>query len=287
MFQRLYLLLLLCFFTVQVFGQENVFKVYDAKGKKSSFAKMSKTSLNQDVVFFGELHNNPIAHWMEVEMAKFLLEEKKVTFGAEMFESNDQVYLDAFMKGEINIDACDSLAGIWSNFSTDYLPLVDLATSSNSAFIATNIPRKYASQVFKKGIESLDSLPVEDKKWIAPLPIDFDITVGCYAKMMEMMPGGHGGDNFPKAQAIKDATMAYFIAQNLKIDANEVFYHINGSFHSDNKEGIIWYLKRYQPDLKIMNISVVVQENIEKLEDEYFGIADFIIVVDSDLTTSY
>ncbi len=72
--------MVLCFFSVQFFGQENVFKVYDAKGKKSSFAKMSKTSLNQDVVFFGELHNNPIAHWMEVEMAKFLLEEKKVTF---------------------------------------------------------------------------------------------------------------------------------------------------------------------------------------------------------------
>ncbi len=287
MFKRLHVLVVLCFTTFQFIGQENVFKIYDAKGKKSSFAKMSKTSLNQDVVFFGELHNNPIAHWMEVEIAKFLLEEKKVTFGAEMFESNDQVHLDAFMKGEINVETFDSLAGIWSNFKTDYLPLVDLAISSKSKFIASNIPRKYASQVFKKGIESLDSLPAEDKKWIAPLPIDFDITVGCYAKMMEMMPGGHGGENFPKAQAIKDATMAHFIAQNMNIGEDHVFYHINGSFHSDNKEGIIWYLEKYKPGIRVMNISVVVQEDIHKLEKEHFGVADFIIVVDSDLTTSY
>ena len=32
--------------------------------------------------------------------------------------------------------------------------------------------------------------------------------------MLEMVQGDDRGNNFPKAQAIKDATMGYFTAQN-------------------------------------------------------------------------
>jgi uncharacterized iron-regulated protein len=191
------------------------------------------------------------------------------------------------MEGKIDLITFDSLAGLWDNFETDYLPLVDMAIENKSRFIATNIPRKYASQVFKQGVESLELLPVEEKAWIAPLPMPYDSTVSCYADMLSMMPAGHGGQNFPKAQAIKDATMAHFITENMSLEAGNIFYHINGSYHSNKKEGIIWYLNKYKPNLKIATICVVSQENINKLEKENFGLADFIIVVDEDMTSSY
>ena len=57
----------------------------------------------------------------------------------------------------------------------------------------------------------------------------------CIRDRMKMM-GDHTSPNMPKAQASKDATMAYFINKNLK--ANSVFIHYNGTFHSDNFDGI-------------------------------------------------
>ncbi|MEZ4688171.1 MAG: ChaN family lipoprotein [Bacteroidia bacterium] len=106
--------------------------------------------------------------------------------------------------------------------------------------------------------------------------------------MKELM-GGHGDElmlkQFIAAQAVKDATMAHFIMANRK--KNQLFYHINGAYHSDDKEGIAWYLKQAEPEINIVNITVVKQENLDKLEDEYLGKADVIIVVPSTMTVSY
>jgi len=89
----------------------------------------------------------------------------------------------------------------------------------------------------------------------------------------------------PKAQASKDATMAYFIAKNRK--ENALFMHYNGSYHSDNFEGINWYLKQQNPNIKIVTIATVSQSDISKLEPEYLGKANFIIVIDEDATKTY
>jgi hypothetical protein len=39
--------------------------------------------------------------------------------------------------------------------------MLDFAKQNHIHWIATNIPRKFASQVFKKGVSSLDSLSNE------------------------------------------------------------------------------------------------------------------------------
>ena len=102
--------------------------------------------------------------------------------------------------------------------------------------------------------------------------------------MVEEMKG-HGGENLPKAQAIKDATMAYFIVKNLQ--KNSLFIHYNGSYHSDKYEGIFRYIKKSNPKAKITTIATVTQKNISKLETENKNKADFIIVVDEDVTKTY
>ena len=91
--------------------------------------------------------------------------------------------------------------------------------------------------------------------------------------------------NIPKAQACKDATMAYFITKNLK--EGTVFIHYNGSYHSDNFEGINWYLKKYDPTISIITISTVEQEDVSKLEQQNYNKADFILVIDKDVTKTY
>jgi hypothetical protein len=150
--------------------------------------------------------------------------------------------------------------------------------------VATNVPRKFARLVYNDGFEALDTLTDEEKSWIAPLPIVFDPTLPGYVEMLAMM-GGHGGENLPKAQAIKDATMAHFILANYRPE--QTFIHYNGAYHSNNYEGILWYLKQAKPEFSYSTISTVSQANISKLEDENKRLADFIICVDENMTSTH
>lgn len=263
------------------------YQIYNVTGKKTTYQKMLKDILSCEVVLFGELHNNPISHWLELQLAKDLFISKKqdLILGAEMFEADNQNGLDNYIKGIWNEDTFKTKVRLWPNYDTDYKPLVDFARNTNLNFIATNIPRKYASQVMKEGFEGLLTLSQEEKKHIAPLPIEYDPELEQYKKMLEMNMGGHSSPNLPKAQAIKDATMAHFIATNAA--QGKLFLHYNGAYHSNYYEGIMWYLKRKSADMRILTITTVEQNNINKLSQEYIMAADYIICVPDDMTKTY
>jgi len=283
--RKLIVFLLAVTFSSVIYSQNKpAYKLYNSKGSKVSYKKMIRNMSKTDIVLFGEHHNNPIVHWLQFETTKDLSKLRSLTLGAEMFEADNQTQLNDYLADKIDQKAFDTVARLWNNYSTDYKPLVDFAKNEKVKFIATNIPRKYASLVFRGGFEVLDTLSVEEKTWIAPLPIAYDATLPGYVKMKEMM-GGHGGENLPKAQAVKDATMGNFILKNR--EQNKLFIHYNGSYHSDDYEGINWYLKRGNSDLKIITVSVVEQENIKKFNKENKLKADYVIVVPSTMTKTY
>ena len=245
---------------------------------------MLQTVSEKDILLFGEYHNNAIAHWLQLEVTNDLQKLRALVLGAEMFEQDNQEALSQFVQGKISAKQLDSSARLWKNYPTDYAPLVQIAKANQLAFAATNIPRKFASLVAKGGFEALDTLSALQKTWIAPLPVLYDSTLPGYKNMVAMM-GGHGGSNLPKAQAIKDATMAHFILQYYR--SGSLFIHYNGSYHSDFFEGIGWYLQQQRPELKRVTITTVSQKDIHHLEKEHLGRADFIICVDEDMTNTY
>ena len=260
------------------------YKIYNAKGKKVSYKKMAKTLAKQDIVLFGEQHNSAIAHWLQLEVTKKLNESRNLELGAEMIEADNQDALNLYMQDSVDQKGLDTLARLWPNYETDYAPLLDFAKTNSKSFTATNIPRRYASMVYKGGFESLDTLKDIEKSWMAPLPMAFDANLATYQSILKMM-GDHGTPELVMSQATKDATMAHFILEN-HTEGN-LFVHYNGAFHSDYYEGILWYLKRQSPDFRYATISTVVQSDINTLEVEHLGKADFIVVVDQDVTTTY
>ena len=258
--------------------------LYNAKGKKVSYSKMIKVLLQNDIVMIGESHNNPISHWMELEITKDCKAQRNIVMGAEMFEQDNQPALDLYLQGKLTVKGFDSSARLWKNYSTDYAPLVNFAKENNIVFAATNVPRKYAAMISKGGFEALDTITAKEKTWIAPLPIVYDPELPGYKNMLTMM-AGHSTANMPKAQAAKDATMAYFILKYY--EPGKLFIHYNGSYHSQNHDGIVWHLKRSKPDLKIVTVTTVSQKEIKHLLEENQNTADFIICVDEDMTNTY
>lgn len=264
--------------------QKPAYVLYTAKGKKVAYGKMINQLKTQDIILFGEFHNNAIAHWLELEVAKDLQPFRNLILGAEMFETDNQQALDLYLQGKLSAKGLDSNARLWKNYPTDYAPLVNFAKEYKLPFAATNVPRRYASLVAKGGFEALDTLPAVQKAWFPPMPIAYDADLPGYKNMLEMMKG-HGGANLPKAQALKDATMAW---STLRYYQNgSLFIHYNGSYHSENYEGILWYLRKSRPELKYATITVVSQKDISRLLEENKNKADYIICVDEDMTNTY
>lgn len=290
---KLVTLLMAIGLSFNLFSQDKpAYRIFNNEGKPVNYDEMIKSLLKADVVFFGELHDDPIAHWLELEVTKSLFagKGKNLVLGAEMFEADNQLLIDEYLKGIYDASKFEAEVKLWKNYKTDYKPLVEFAKTNNLRFIATNVPRRYASVVSKSGFEGLEPLTDEAKKYIAPLPFPYDPEVKCYKDMLSMggMGGGaqsHVNENFPKAQAVKDATMAYFINQNWTKD--KAFLHYNGSYHSRNFEGILWYLSKFNPGMKFATVETVLQKEIEKPDKENLGIAGFIIAIPASMTRTY
>lgn len=265
-------------------AQLPAYTVFNAKGKRLTHKGMMKQLKQADIILFGELHDNAIAHWLQLEVTRELIATGPLVLGAEMIERDDQATLDRYLRGEIDQAAFDTLARLWKNHASDYKPLVELAKDHKLPFVATNVPRRYARAVNRGGFEALDTVPVAERAWIVPLPIAFDPELPRYQHMLTMM-GDHGTPAMVKAQALKDATMAHSIVERFRQGSR--FIHYNGSFHSDFHEGINWYLQRARPDLRRITIATVKQPHVARLNPEYLGQADIIIVVDEDVPGTY
>ncbi len=284
--------ILVFFLLTSMSGDKNAYKVYNLKGRSADYADILKAAKKADIIFFGELHNNPICHWLELELTKDLYEDKgaNLVLGAEMLENDNQLLVDEYLSKMIRKKDFESEAKLWPGYRSNYAPMVDFAREKGIRFIATSIPRRFAALVNLKGFEGLDSINARERGMIATLPIKYFDTLECYKSIMKAAGEGmpeHTAQNLGKAQAIKDATMAHFIQKNGVVDQT-TFLHFNGSYHSDNFQGIVWYinenLKKTNYNLKIMTISCVEQECVDTLAKEDVGKADFIIVIPASMT---
>lgn len=286
----LWIVMLMMSMTTYAQKTPEIYRIFDAQGKEVSYEKMIKTVSATDVVFFGEIHNCVISHWMELKVLEALTENnKKLKVGMEMLEADNQFIINEYTSSLISSDRFEEECRLWPNHSTDYEPLVYYAKSHHLPLIATNVPRRYASVVKEKGLAFLDSLSAEAKRYLPKLPIKYVENENAQAGFALMGLLGKAKETKPQlmaqAQAIKDATMGWFIAQNLK--KGEQMIHFNGTYHSDARNGIIPYLLEYRPKTTISTIRAVRQEEIDKIEEDYLGLADFYICITEDMNMSY
>lgn len=264
----------------------HLFKIFNKKGREVSWKKLVKKTISADLVFFGEYHDDPIAHYLQLQLLKELTKiGNKIALGLEMIEWTDSELLEKYASKAISEQTfIENAHSLWSNYLTDYAPIVKWAIDNDVHVFGSNIPRAWASGVYKYGFIYLDSLESDLKSKLPPLPIPYDPELPGYKKMLDMIPG-HGGENFPKAQAIKDASMAWSIIKKLS-DGFKIL-HLNGAYHTNNFEGIIWYVKQYGFTNKMISITTVRQDQMQKLEKNHIGKADFIIVVPSDMIKTH
>lgn len=268
--------ILLC---TQVRAQPDSVTIYSAAGEEQTLADIHQAIQGKTHVFYGELHGTAAAHEMELLLLKSCdsLFSGQVVFGLEMFEADVQPIVDEYLGDVINKRSFESEARIWTNYDSDYRPLIEYAKERNIKVVASNVPRRYANMVYHRGAAALDSLTGWAQAFIAPLPLPIDTTLRSYQQMHEMVQG-HQGENMVAAQAVKDATMAHFIHQYTEPD--HLFFHINGAYHSDYREGTVSYLKKDIADEQILTFTTIKRQDFEEEKEQALTKADFIVVVE-------
>ena len=273
--------------TITSYSQSSgAYQIYTAKGKKVKTDKMIQSLEGYDYVFFGEYHDNPISHWLQYEVTLSLHAKygEKLVLAFEMFERDQQDLMNAYLKGEVDSKFFEDSCRLWPNYKTDYKPLIDFAKDTSLKVVASNVPRRFANLLYKRGRQAVDSLSAQDKEWMADPYFEVDTTLSQYAQLIGM--GQHmGGGDIMLAQAFKDATMAKFTMMDKS--KGDVVIHFNGAYHSDYHQGIMWYIQQKEPEAEIITISTVSQKDITRLEKDNFNKADFIICVDEDMTSTH
>ena len=287
------LLLLLPLLALAPAGDRPAYRLFAAQGQPADYDVMLTQLAGADVVLFGEQHNDPIAHWLELQVARDLARLKgpgKLVLGMEMFERDVQPLVAAYAAGTLPDSTFERQSRPWPNYATDYRPLLAWARGAGVPVVGTNAPRRYAQQVARGSLTALDQLPALDKSYLVPLPLKVDYSLPGYQRMAAMFgeagaAHGGGGQNIIQAQALKDATMAYTIGRSRT--PGQTLMHLNGSYHSDHHDGIAAYLRDQKNPPRVLTLSVVSQTQLQTLDKENADAADYVIVVPDDMTKTY
>lgn len=241
------------------------FTVFDAQGAQVELATLCDAMDDADVVFLGELHNDSTAHAIQLELlawanAATRSADRPLVLGLEMIETDVQPVLDEYLAGFIRERDWLAAGRPWSNYETDYRPLVEFAREHDAAVVGTNAPGRYVSLVSRRGGTGvLDSLGAAGRAWLPPSSAPSSDTLT--AKFMDLMGGmPHGAgptvEGMLAGQTLRDATMAWQIAEALDRHPGALVVHVNGSFHSEGGLGIPEHLAHLVPEARVLVVTM-------------------------------
>jgi uncharacterized iron-regulated protein len=244
-------------------------------GKELSHSDISTMFETQDVLIIGEEHDDEKGHKEKESLYRFLVKEHSPILSLEMFERDQQVYLDDYIAGILDDKQLMKETRVWDNFEKDYLPLLKIAKENKISVLASNAPRRYTRIVSKEGLEGLSKLPFESRRYLPPLYLVNAFSQVEYQNKFFSLMGNHGnfGKNLFKAQELWDTTMSHTISEYVSNYQKKVV-HVNGRFHSDEGLGVTYRLKK--SGMKVLTISMINLSRLDKAISENSKIADIL-----------
>jgi uncharacterized iron-regulated protein len=248
-----------------------------------SFAELADRAARAEVVYFGELHDDPGTHRLQLALLEGIAARRgDVILSLEMFERDAQRWLDDYLAGRVTEEVFLAHSRPWPNYAADYRPLVELAKARGWPVLASNVPRPLAALVARGGVDTLQALPPAERGLVArelECPRDsyferFAETMGSHPGMDESMVR-----RFYEAQCIKDETMAESIVAALAARPGALVVHMNGAFHSDFGEGVPARVARRRPGSRAVILSglPVAEPAGAAVGDDDRGRADYLI----------
>lgn len=270
--------------------------VASASGKDVGLEGVLKAAARADVVFFGEQHDDPATHRAELSVLAALGSgTRPVVLSLEMFERDAQGVLNDYLAGKLSEADFLAKSRPWERYTTDYRGMVELARARGWPVVASNVPRRHASAVSRKGLAVLDSLPAAERAEVGR-EISCPRDDKYYTRFADQMKGHSAGggpssaadsgvmrsmtNRFYEAQCIKDETMAESIVAALdKAPKGALVFHVDGAFHSDYGLGTASRVKRRRPSLRTVVLTAIPVDDVASAKaTEFAERGDFVIL---------
>lgn len=280
---------------------EQNYRIYSVKlAKEVSIVDIVTDMKNNDVLFYGEEHNDSVTHYLEHRILESLYNAyaDNVTLSMEMFERDVQPVMNEYLNSDIREKNFKKDARAWSNYR-DYRPMVELCKAKKLEVICANAAGRYSNLAGRKGQNGLMALPAESKKYFAPLPYDtaagkyYEKLVSLFDKGSSKKKKNESNSNMESfslvmAQSLWDATMAYSISDYFKTHSTKKVFQVNGRFHSDEYFAAVTQLKKYSPDIKCLVISSGSDKSFPDIDwKKHEHLGDYIIITDPKVPTTY
>ncbi len=241
-------------------GLEKRFKPGDIvrlpQGEIISFAGLIKSLRERDVVFVGEVHNDPDHHLIQTQILQALaLEWGRINVAMEFLPVHTKDAVKRYLTGEINEEEFLKQVNwdkIWGFPYHLYRPMFLVAKREGGQILPINAPNRIVKKVARTGLESL----TQDEKRLIAREIDLSHP-GHRNYLKEVFESHHHGEikdfeYFYQAQCVWEDTMAENIAAWLAAD-NRCLVVLAGNGHVLNRYGIPdRVLKRVQADTAIV-----------------------------------
>ena len=175
------------------------YQIYTGSGTAAALDDIVAAADTADVLFVGEVHDDPGAHALQDTLFARLIDRhhapRSLALSMEMLERDVQPVVDEYLAGHISESHFRDDARVGANYAQARRPLVERARRHNLPVLAANAPRRYVNAVARSGPAALDSLSDWAHPWIAPRP--YPKASDAYRakweqRMREAMPPGHG-----------------------------------------------------------------------------------------------
>lgn len=274
----------LCLLMASIARAAPPLKIWDSRvGKQISQKALLNSLARVDVVFVGEQHDDPATHALELQILQALHGRAgaRLRLAMEMWERDTQPALDSYLQGKTDEATFLKASRPWTNYKTDYRPLVEYARAQHIPVVASNAPQSLISRVGKEG---LAAIPVSELPPLVQAP--HDDYWDRFRETMAGMGGAHGAmdpaatQRFYEAQVVRDETMAAGTVQALAGADHPLVLHVNGQFHSDFGGGIPRRVLWRRPLTRVLIVSVVpVSRMPSALSADQVSLADFVVFV--------
>lgn len=256
-------------------------RVFDTRLKGfSDFEAMLADLARADAVFVGEQHDDPNTHRLELAIVEGLTRRGvPVVVAMEMFERDVQPSLDQYAAGTMTEEQFLKDSRPWPRYATDYRPIVEYAKAHKLPVVASNVPRRVASEVGKAGLSAVEGLGADRRLAASDMLCP---SSGSYYDRFVAAMGDHAGatPNFYFAQCVKDETMGESVARTFHQSTGRVaIVHFDGAFHTDFGEGTADAARRRMPGRRIAVVSILPVSDIDAAtpSDSDLKRADYIL----------
>lgn len=246
-----------------------------ADGTRAGFNEMLVDLGSSQLIFIGELHDNPGHHQIQLEVIKWLHRSgAKLAIGMEMFRAESQQQLDRWTNGSRGLlEFMEVYRDNWSLPWGLYDSIFLYARNNGIPIVGLNAPDSIMRKVYRHGFSALSP----DEKKLLPGGVTCSVDTS-YMKFVRRNFVWHSTDesmfiHFCEAQLLRDKVMAHHLSEYMRGNPERIVVVLAGVGHAMRRGVPDELAPEYQGRMKILMplLHETAAESLDKGDADYLA----------------